>query len=261
MIPGDVALRHATAPALTLGINHAVSALRPSAEELQQAAGLLNRAQKVTILGGAGCEGAHAELIGTAGLLQAPIVHTLRGKEFIEYNNPCDVGMTGLLGFSSGYYAMMDCGLLLMLGTDFRYPEFLPPNAKVIQADNRGEQIGRRTRVDLGLIGNVKDTRESLLPLLEQKPDRTHVDRCVNHYKRARKDLDDLAAGEPGRTPIHPQYVAKVLDELAADDAISSFGGRHSKPPRAFDAAQHHPRAGVWVQPLSGQGCAKWTRR
>jgi pyruvate dehydrogenase (quinone) len=220
VIPGDVALRDAAGPALPLGINHSVSTLRPAMDELQEAAGLLNRAQKVTILGGAGCEGAHAELIGTAALLQAPIVHALRGKEFIEYDNPYDVGMTGLLGFSSGYYAMMDCDLLLMLGTDFPYPNFFPTDAKVIQVDNRGEQIGRRTRVDLGLIGNVKDTLESLLPLLEQKPESAHLDRCVNHYKRARKGLDDLAVGEPGRTPLHPQYVAKILDEVAADDAI-----------------------------------------
>jgi thiamine pyrophosphate-dependent acetolactate synthase large subunit-like protein len=98
-------------------------------------------------------------------------VHALRGKEFIEYDNPYDVGMTGLLGFSSGYYAMMNCDVLLMLGTDFPYPNFFPTNARVIQVDNRSEQIGRRTRVDLGLIGNVKDTLESLVPLLEQKLD------------------------------------------------------------------------------------------
>ncbi len=220
VIPGDVALREATAPALSLGLNHTVSTLRPSLKDLEEAAGLLNRAQNVTVLGGAGCEGAHAELIGAAGLLQAPIVHALRGKEFIEYDNPYDVGMTGLLGFASGYYAMMNCDVLLMLGTDFPYPSFFPGHAKVIQVDNRGEQIGRRTRVDLGLIGNVKDTLESLLPLIEQKPDRTHLDKCVTHYKRARRELDDLAAGEPGRTPMHPQYVARVLDELATDDAI-----------------------------------------
>jgi pyruvate dehydrogenase (quinone) len=220
VIPGDVAMREATAPALTLGLTQVDSTLRPPAEELQRAAGLLNGSQKITILGGAGCEGAHAELIGAAGLLQAPIVHALRGKEFIEYDNPYDVGMTGLLGFSSGYYAMMNCDVLLMLGTDFPYPQFFPADAKIIQVDSRGEQIGRRTRVDLGLIGNVKDTLEGLLPLLEQKPDHKHLDTSVNHYKRARKDLDDLAVGEPGRTPIHPQYVAKILDAVAAGDAV-----------------------------------------
>ena len=174
----------------------------------------------MTILGGAGCEGAHAELLDAAERLKAPVVHAMRGKEFIEYDNPYDVGMTGLLGFSSGYYAMMSCDALLMLGTDFPYPQFFPKEATIIQVDQRGEQIGRRTRVDVGLIGDVKDTLAALTPLLENRSGRSHLDRATSHYQKARKGLDDLAVGEPGRTPIHPQYVAKVLNELAADDAI-----------------------------------------
>ena len=130
----------------------------PSKEEIAKLAEVLNSAQKVTILGGAGCAGAHSELIRVAGLLQAPIVHAMRGKEFIEYANPYDVGMTGLLGFSSGYHAMMDSDLLLMLGTDFPYQQFYPPSAYIIQVDIRGEQIGRRTKVDLGLVGDVRET-------------------------------------------------------------------------------------------------------
>jgi pyruvate dehydrogenase (quinone) len=220
VIPGDVALRDCPAGALLLGIQHASPILRPSEQEIQQAADILNRAAKVTILGGAGCEGAHAELLAAAGRLKAPIVHAMRGKEFIEYENPYDVGMTGLLGFSSGYYAMMNCDALLMLGTDFPYPQFFPSHADIIQVDNRGEQIGRRTRVDLGLIGNVKDTLNVLQSLLKEKADQGHLDTSVNHYKRARKGLDDLAVGEPGRTPIHPQYVAKILDEVASEDAV-----------------------------------------
>jgi pyruvate dehydrogenase (quinone) len=130
--------------------------------------------------------------------------------------------MTGLLGFSSGYHAMMNCDALLMLGTDFPYQQFYPKTAKIIQVDRLGEQIGRRTPVDLGLIGNVKDTLEVLTPLLESKADRSYLDTCLGHYKNARKSLDDLAIGEPGRTPIHPQYVARMLDELAAEDAVFS---------------------------------------
>jgi pyruvate dehydrogenase (quinone) len=220
VISGDVSLRECAAPALKLGIEASASLLFPSDDELRSAAEILNSARKVTILGGAGCEGAHAELIAVAEQLKSPIVHALRGKEFIEYDNPYDVGMTGLLGFSSGYHAMMNCDALLMLGTDFPYQQFYPKNAKIIQVDNRGEQIGRRTPVDLGLIGNVKDTLERLIPLIESKPDRSYLDLCLGHYKDARKSLDDLATGEPGRTPIHPQYVAKVLDELAAEDAV-----------------------------------------
>jgi pyruvate dehydrogenase (quinone) len=220
VIPGDLALRECPAPALSLGIKDSASVLRPSDNELQQAAEILNNARKITILGGAGCEGAHDELMAIAERLKSPIVHALRGKEFIEYDNPYDVGMTGLLGFSSGYHAMMHCDALLMLGTDFPYQQFYPKNAKIIQVDRLGEQIGRRTPVDLGLIGNVRDTLEALTPLIDAKADRSYLDLCLSHYKSARKSLDDLATGEPGRTPIHPQYVAKILDELAAEDAV-----------------------------------------
>src|ERR1700722_4589359 len=220
VIPGDVALRECSADALSLGIEDSASVIFPSDNELRKAAEILNNAQKVTILGGAGCAGAHAELMAVAERLKAPIVHAMRGKEFIEYDNPHDVGMTGLLGFSSGYHAMMNCDALLMLGTDFPYQQFFPKNAKIIQVDRLGDQIGRRTPVDLGLIGNVKDTLEVLTPLIQSKTDRSYLDLCLGHYKDARKSLDDLAVGEPGRTPIHPQYVAKVLDELAAEDAV-----------------------------------------
>ena len=220
VIPGDVGLRECTAPALSLGIQDSAPIMRPSENELRKAAEILNDARKVTILGGAGCEGAHAELIAVAERLKAPIVHALRGKEFIEYDNPYDVGMTGLLGFSSGYHAMMNCDALLMLGTDFPYQQFYPRNTKIIQIDRLGEQIGRRTPVDLGLIGNVKDTLDALTPLIEDKADRSFLDTCIGHYKDARKGLDDLAVDEPGRSPMHPQYVARMLDELAAEDAV-----------------------------------------
>jgi pyruvate dehydrogenase (quinone) len=220
VIPGDVLQRECPEPPLALGIHHSASVVCPSVLELRLAADFLNRAQKVAILGGAGCEGAHTQLLALAGKLKAPIVHAMRGKEFIEYDNPYDVGMTGLLGFSSGYQAMMNCDALLMLGTDFPYQQFFPKKAKILQVDLRGEQIGRRTPVDLGLIGRVDDTLDELLPLLEDKEDRSYLDACLENYKAARKGLDDLAVGEPGRTPIHPQYVAKVLNELAAEDAV-----------------------------------------
>lgn len=220
VVPGDVGLRECSTPALSLGIENSASYLFPSDNELRNAAEILNNAKNVTILGGAGCEGAHAELMGLAERLKSPIVHALRGKEFIEYDNPYDVGMTGLLGFSSGYYAMMNCDALLMLGTDFPYQQFYPKKAKIIQVDRLGEQIGRRTPVNLGMVGNVKDTLEVLTPLIQSKTDRSYLDTCLENYKDARKSLDDLAVGEPGRTPIHPQYVAKVLNELAAEDAI-----------------------------------------
>ena len=220
VMPGDVALCECSSAPLSLGTLDLASIERPADSALSQAADVLNHAQKVTILGGAGCEGAHAGLLALAARLKAPIVHALRGKEFIEYDNPYDVGMTGLIGFSSGYHAMMNCDVLLILGSDFPYQQFYPKEAKVIQVDRRGEQIGRRTRVDLGLIGNVKDTLAALEPLLQEKSQRMHLDACIDHYQKARESLDELAVGEPGHTPIHPQYVARVLDEIAADDAV-----------------------------------------
>ncbi|WP_337173253.1 ubiquinone-dependent pyruvate dehydrogenase [Paludisphaera sp.] len=220
VIPGDVALRKTAAAPAFLALDYAPSAVVPPAESIAAAADLLNRADRVAILGGAGCAGAHPELIQAAGRLKAPIVHAMRGKEFIEPDNPFDVGMTGLLGFSSGYHAMMSCDALLMLGTDFPYPQFFPAGAKVVQVDVRGEQIGRRTRVDLGLVGGVKETLAAINPLLADKADRRFLDDCLEHYATARKELDELAVGVPGQRPIHPQYLAREIDALAADDAV-----------------------------------------
>ncbi|HTB96182.1 MAG TPA: ubiquinone-dependent pyruvate dehydrogenase [Terracidiphilus sp.] len=220
VLPGDVALSEA------VNVDRRVnfSAERPevvrSANGLAALAGELNRASKVTILAGAGCAGAHDELISLAGKLKAPIVHALRGKEFIEHENPYDVGMTGLLGFSSGFQAMMSCETLLMLGTDFPYQQFYPKDARILQIDLREEQIGRRSHVDLGIVGGVKETLRGLLPLIDDKQERKHLDAALKDYGEARKGLDDLAVGKTGEKPIHPQYVAKVLNEVAAEDAI-----------------------------------------
>jgi len=192
----------------------------PSDEEIATLAKVLNHSKKITIFGGAGCAGAHSELIALADKLRAPIVHAMRGKEFIEYDNPFDVGMTGLLGFSSGYHAMMNCELLLMLGTDFPYRQFFPKDATIVQIDVRGEQLGRRTKVDYGFVGDTKTTIRALLPKLDQNQSGEHLETALEHYRKARKGLDELAAEEHGMKPIHPQYVARVLDELAAKDAI-----------------------------------------
>ena len=221
-LPGDVALRDAVEQRPRLHFGEQTPSVRPSDDDLAMLATVLNKSPKITILGGAGCAGAHAELIALAGKLKAPIVHAMRGKEFIEYDNPFDVGMTGLLGFSSGYHAMMNCDVLLMIGTDFPYQQFYPPNATVVQIDIRGEQLGRRTRLDHGLVGDTKTTLRALLPKLEQNEDDKHLKASLDHYRKARKDLDELAASGAGKTPSHPQYVARVLDELAADDAIFS---------------------------------------
>jgi pyruvate dehydrogenase (quinone) len=221
ILPGDIALQESVSNRPFIPFEQPKATVCPSNEEIAKLAEVLNSAQKVTILGGAGCAGAHSELVEVAGLLHAPIVHAMRGKEFIEYDNPYDVGMTGLLGFSSGYHAMMDSDLLLMLGTDFPYQQFYPPGAYLIQVDIRGEQIGRRTKVDLGLVGDVRETLVALKPLLKQKSDdKGHLRKSLDHYKKSRNDLDTCAVSEPGRTPIHPQFVAKIINDIASDDAI-----------------------------------------
>src|SRR4030095_9882037 len=221
-LPGDIALRDAVEVDPGRPLPDAVSSLRPPDAEVDALASLLNSAQKITILGGAGCAGAHDELVELAGKLNAPIVHAMRGKEFIEYDNAFDVGMTGLLGFSSGYHSMMNCDVLLMIGTDFPYQQFFPEKATIVQIDLRGEQLGRRTKVDYGFVGDTKTTLRALLPKLEQSKNDEHLKASLEHYQKARKGLDELATGETGRKPIHPQYVVRVLDELAAKDAIFS---------------------------------------
>jgi pyruvate dehydrogenase (quinone) len=220
VLPGDIALSDAVESEPRLHFHEAKSTVTPSADEIAALAKILNSSKKTTILAGAGCAGAHPELIELAGKLKSPIVHALRGKEYVEYDNPFDVGMTGLLGFSSGYHAMMNCDTLLMLGTDFPYRQFYPQNATVAQIDIRGEQIGRRSKVDLGLVGDVKSTLAALIPQLRENADDAHLNTSLRHYAEARKGLDDLATADSEDKLIHPQYVARVLDELAAEDAI-----------------------------------------
>jgi pyruvate dehydrogenase (quinone) len=219
-IPGDIALRNATQEGPRLHFPPPRPTVCPTGDEIETLASLLNGSTKTTILAGAGCAGAHAELVELAARLNAPIVHAMRGKEFIEYDNPYDVGMTGLLGFPSGYRAMMTCDVLLMIGTDFPYQQFFPKDATVIQIDIRGEQLGRRTKVDYGFVGDTKMTLQALLPKLTQNQDDWHLKTSLENYQEARRDLDELATAVTGKKPIHPQYVVRVLNELASEDAI-----------------------------------------
>jgi len=223
VIPGDVALRDAVEQLPRLLFAEPKPTVCPSDDELSLLAGVLNRSKKTTILGGAGCAGAHDELVELGGKLQAPIVHAFRGKEFIEYDNPYDVGMTGLLGFSSGYHAMMNCDTLLVIGTDFPYRQFFPEDATVVQIDVRGEQLGRRSKVDFGFVGDTRTTLRALLPRLEQNQYEAHLNESVEHYVKARQGLDKLASGDSVKARIHPQYVASVIDRLASDDAVFTF--------------------------------------
>ena len=220
VVPGEVFLADVPHDAQPVRIQAMSPVVRPDEESLAAAAQVLNAASRVTILAGAGCAGAHDQLIALAATLKAPVVHAFRGKEFVEYDNPYDVGMTGLIGFTSGYRAMEHCDALVMLGTDFPYRPFYPEGVPVIQVDIRGERIGRRVPVDVPLAGTVRDTVDALLPLIKAKSDSAHLDRMTAHYQRARKRMDHLAGAGRGSSPVHPQFVAATIDRLAADDAV-----------------------------------------
>lgn len=223
VIPGDVALSEFTAK-----ISQAAAfalpqpSVTPQPSEIVQLADILNSSAKTTLFCGRGCAGAHAELLQLADRLKAPIVHALGGKEYVEWDNPFDVGMTGFIGFSSGYAAMHDCDTLVMLGTDFPYRQFMPSNAKIIQVDIRPENLGRRVALDLALVGDVKSTIEAVLPLVEANADASYLDFCKERYVKARAGLDDLATGKAGRK-IHPQYLAKLINDHASEDAVFTF--------------------------------------
>ncbi|MFM0208538.1 ubiquinone-dependent pyruvate dehydrogenase [Paraburkholderia sediminicola] len=219
VLPGDVALSDGPdeVPSWT---ESAPPTILPAQADLDRLAAMLNASDAVTIMCGSGTQGAHDEVVALADMLGAPVVHTLRGKQFIEYDNRYDVGMTGLIGFSSGYHAMMSCDTLLLLGCDFPYRPFYPPHVKVIQIDWKGSKLGHRAPLALGLVGTVKETVAATLPKLNRKTDRAFIDNARKHYASARKGLDDLATPAGAGRPIHPQYLAKLIDETANDDAI-----------------------------------------
>ena len=220
VLPGNIATEHCSWQARPIGLLENDSEIIPSSQALERAAKILNGTGRVAILAGAGCAGSHAELVAFAKALQAPITHALRGKEYVEFDNPFDVGMSGLLGFSSGYAAMKHADALVILGSDFPYPQFFPKNAKVIQVDSRGENIGRRTHVDVALIGTVRSTIQALLPLLQTKSNDDYLKAAQKHYVSARAGLDDLATADTGDGPLRPEYLARTLDQLASQDAI-----------------------------------------
>ncbi|RRV05289.1 ubiquinone-dependent pyruvate dehydrogenase [Pseudomonas sp. v388] len=192
----------------------------PAEQDLQTLVEMLNDSKATTLLCGAGCAGAHQQVIKLAETLGAPIVHALRGKPHVEYDNPFDVGMTGLIGFSSGYHAMLSCDTLVILGSSFPYRNFYPADAKIIQIDLDPTQLGRRTPVALGLVGGIKETLDTVLPRLKPHSDRRFLDKALKHYAKAREELDELATPTPPGRPIHPQYLTRLIDEQADDDAI-----------------------------------------
>jgi pyruvate dehydrogenase (quinone) len=219
VIPGDVALSPAVGdvPKWTLP---APPLMRPRDPEVQALADMLNGAKRITLLAGAGCAGVHDKVVALAEKLKSPIVHPLRGKEHLEYDNPYDVGMTGLVGFASGYWAMKTCDMLLMLGSDFPYRQFYPERAQIAQIDLRPEALGNRCPLDLGLLGSIGDTLDALLPAIHPKTDASHLEGALDDYRKARRALDALAETRGDSTQIHPQYVTRVVSELASEDAV-----------------------------------------
>jgi pyruvate dehydrogenase (quinone) len=197
---------------------------RPSDEELDRIADLLNAGGKISLYGGSGCEGAHAEVLALADALKAPVAHTSRAKDFLEYDNPFDVGLTGVFGMASGYHALMECDTLLLLGCDFAWRQFYPSKAKIIQVDIDGAHLGRRHPIDLGVVGDVKATVAALLPRIKPRTDRGFLDEAL---KRKAKAVDKLEAratvGRGGA--IHPQYLAHLIGQYADHDAIFTADG------------------------------------
>lgn len=229
ILSGDIALQQASFLASKEHSAFVPPEVLPTLPVLNDMAARLNTAKKVTIFCGIGAAGAHAELLQLAHMLQAPIVHTLRGKPFIEPNNPYDVGMTGFIGFSSGYYAMAACDTLLLLGTSFPYRQFYPDKAQIIQIDLRGEQLGRRVDVALGAVGDVAYTLRALLPLLQLKQDSGHLNKAQAHYQKARQGLDRLATKTADNEPLHPQFLTQSISQIAAEDTVFYCRCRYSK--------------------------------
>lgn len=219
VLPGDVALKPAPEEASSAWYPPQQPVMQPPESELDKLAALLNDAENITLMCGSGCAGAHQQVVELAAALKAPVVHALRGKEHIEYDNPYSVGMTGLIGFSSGYHAMMNADTLLLLGTQFPYRAFYPTKAKIIQLDINPGSIGAHCHVDMALVGDVKATLNALLPRLRTKTDRAFLDNALAHYADARKGLDELAKPND-KQPIHPQYLAQRLSDFASEDAI-----------------------------------------
>jgi pyruvate dehydrogenase (quinone) len=220
VFPGDVAALDAVRPVSRSGFALPSATAVPAPDQVQALADALNRAETVTLFCGAGVRGAHAEVMQLATTVKAPVGHSLRGKEWIQYDNPFDVGMSGLLGYGAAYDATHEADLLLLLGTDFPYDAFLPQR-HTVQVDHDPTKLGRRTALDLAVHGDVRATLQAVLPLLREKPDRSFLDDMLHRHARAlERVVSAYTRNVDDHRPIHPEYAARVLDDAAADDAI-----------------------------------------
>ncbi|WP_368111967.1 thiamine pyrophosphate-dependent enzyme [Bacteroides nordii] len=219
-LPGDLAKKSAVNIDSSVHIYPKDSSVCPAEEDLIQLAAMLNHYKRITLFCGIGCRGAHDEVIQLSERLNAPVAYTFKGKMEVQYDNPYEVGMTGLLGMPSGYYSMHEAEVLVMLGTDFPYSAFLPDDIKIAQIDIKAERLGRRAKVDIGLCGDVKSTLQALLPMLQQKKDNSFLLKQLKRYEGVKKDLIAYTEDRGKENLIHPEYVMSEIDKLASDDAI-----------------------------------------
>ncbi|PLW90795.1 thiamine pyrophosphate-dependent enzyme [Mucilaginibacter sp.] len=219
-LPGDLTSMDTEEIASSTVNYHPVPVIRPSDEDIHKLANLLNKHQKITIFCGIGAGEAHDEIVALSQKLHAPVAYSFRSKMHIQYNNPYEVGMTGLLGLPSAYHSMHESDLLVLLGTDFPYTPFMPTDCKIVQIDIKPERIGRRAKVDVGLNGDIKDTLTALLPLVEQHQDDSFAKAQLEFYAQVKENMRIYIEDKGKKDDIHPEYVASLLDELAADDAI-----------------------------------------
>ncbi|AEY93625.1 pyruvate dehydrogenase [Streptomyces olivaceoviridis] len=220
-LSGDTAAEESPDAAPELAMPLDLPAIRPSDQEIARLTELVDGAERVMVFCGRGVAGAHAEVMEFAGKVKAPVGHALRGKEHIQYDNPYDVGMSGLLGYGAAYEAMHECDLLILLGTDFPYTDFLPRDVRTVQVDVQPERLGRRTQLDFAVWGDVRETLRCLTPAVREKQSRRFLDRMLERHAHALEGAVSAYTRDVERhTPIHPEYVASVLDEEAADDAV-----------------------------------------
>lgn len=220
-LPGDIAAEQAPERAIEHALVTSRPSVRPGDGEIDKLARMIDDAEKVTLFCGSGTAGAHAEVMEFAERVKSPVGHALRGKEWIQYDNPYDVGMSGLLGYGAAYEATHECDLLILLGTDFPYNAFLPDNNKIVQIDVRPEHLGRRTKLDLAVWGDVRETLRGLIPKVRPKQNRKFLDRMLKKHADALEGVvKAYTRNVEKHVPIHPEFVASLLDEEAADDAI-----------------------------------------
>jgi pyruvate dehydrogenase (quinone) len=266
VLPGDVGGADMPAEGTPRSLVGRRPTVRPSEKDLARLADLINSSKKVALFCGIGCENAHDEVVALAEKVKAPVAHTYRGKPFVEYDNPYDMGMTGLIGFGMAYEAIHECDLLLLVGTDFPYDKFLPTKCKVAQIDIRVDHLGRRSRLDLGIWGDVRETLQALMPMLSAKSDREYLDTTVRKHKEKLRKMNVYVDHVGKRTPMHPEPVAATLSEFAAPDAIFTadtgmcnvWSARHikaTKDRRIIGSFNHGSMANALPQAIGAQ-CA-----